>query len=665
MSTSQDLRDSVFYAILPPDIGARISSASLFPKCQEQCSSTVVHDTQGSLSKETLKSFLPKKQMAGPVEGGGPEGTDDQEETPPPLTKEHIKGHVPALKSLIKNHNQRNKGDPIRLDFKLEDTEVQGHDIVKGKEVVDEDLRKSFKEARKIPLTRDIIEFAGPEYKMPTNIKLYDGTTDPEDILSPLRTMRLTQDNGFIILYGVNVSTKPFIWVSDVKRFFIMDVSEVMKISSFMDAVKSPELAKRFSNKVHATVNEMMERLDDFVRSEEAYANTELPKGETRETHRKAPLPFNRRDSRLFCNTHPGDSRRSDYRNSYREENANPTNIRKQRDYRAPYPQPRGEYHNRVAPVLTLDSLTKRPKEILATETSYACPNSSRPCLNPSLKFRKHELILCISSRKNPLYKRLYPAKEAVRNGAGIKEVGSPSESRTTNRKRESPRQGCSPTSKDNQCEVSKPLGKIELEVCLGNSGLCRRTSIKFIVVRAPLPYNIILGRSRLKTLRSIPSTIHSMMKFPTPKGMATLVNRTVIIVECKRLEKKQMMEEESSEGGKEVELTEVLGDGTWRMCIDSKNLNSACPKDYYPLPNIDCKVESVMGFKYKCFLDPYKGYHQIQMAEEDEEKTTFYTDILLHQNAIQAKKHRGYVPEAGRLNVPALNQKKLRGICG
>lgn len=28
--------------------------------------------------------------------------------------------------------------------------------------------------------------------------------------------------------------------------------------------------------------------------------------------------------------------------------------------------------------------------------------------------------------------------------------------------------------------------------------------------------------------------------------------------------------------------------DGSWRMCIDLKNLNSSCPKDYYPLPEID-----------------------------------------------------------------------------
>ncbi|GKA50036.1 reverse transcriptase domain-containing protein [Tanacetum coccineum] len=62
-------------------------------------------------------------------------------------------------------------------------------------------------------------------------------------------------------------------------------------------------------------------------------------------------------------------------------------------------------------------------------------------------------------------------------------------------------------------------------------------------------------------------------------------------------------------------------------MCIDFKDLNKACPKDLYPLPKIDWKIESLMGFKYKCFLDAYKGYHKIQMTKKDEEKTTFHTD--------------------------------------
>ncbi|GJZ83616.1 reverse transcriptase domain-containing protein [Tanacetum coccineum] len=67
--------------------------------------------------------------------------------------------------------------------------------------------------------------------------------------------------------------------------------------------------------------------------------------------------------------------------------------------------------------------------------------------------------------------------------------------------------------------------------------------------------------------------------------------------------------------------------DGSWMMCIDFKDLNKACPKDLYPLPEIDWKIKSLMGFKYKCFLDAYKGYHQIQMTKKDEEKTTFHTD--------------------------------------
>ncbi|GJZ31907.1 reverse transcriptase domain-containing protein [Tanacetum coccineum] len=63
-----------------------------------------------------------------------------------------------------------------------------------------------------------------------------------------------------------------------------------------------------------------------------------------------------------------------------------------------------------------------------------------------------------------------------------------------------------------------------------------------------------------------------------------------------------------------------------WRMCVDFKDLNKACPKDGYPLPEIDWKVESICGYPFNCFLDAYKGYHQIKMANEDEEKTTFIT---------------------------------------
>ncbi|GJU35676.1 reverse transcriptase domain-containing protein [Tanacetum coccineum] len=66
--------------------------------------------------------------------------------------------------------------------------------------------------------------------------------------------------------------------------------------------------------------------------------------------------------------------------------------------------------------------------------------------------------------------------------------------------------------------------------------------------------------------------------------------------------------------------------DDSWRMCVDFKDLNKACPKDGYPLPEIDWKVEYLCRFPFKCFLDAYKGCHQIQIAKEDEGKTTFIT---------------------------------------
>ncbi|GJY42500.1 reverse transcriptase domain-containing protein [Tanacetum coccineum] len=72
--------------------------------------------------------------------------------------------------------------------------------------------------------------------------------------------------------------------------------------------------------------------------------------------------------------------------------------------------------------------------------------------------------------------------------------------------------------------------------------------------------------------------------------------------------------------------IQEEVGKLVERMCVDFKDINKACPKDGYPLLEIDWKVESLCGVPFKCLLDAYKGYHQIQMAEEDEEKIAFIT---------------------------------------
>ncbi|GJY33846.1 reverse transcriptase domain-containing protein [Tanacetum coccineum] len=60
--------------------------------------------------------------------------------------------------------------------------------------------------------------------------------------------------------------------------------------------------------------------------------------------------------------------------------------------------------------------------------------------------------------------------------------------------------------------------------------------------------------------------------------------------------------------------------------CVDFTDLNKARPQDCYPLLEINWKIESLCSYPLKCFLDAYKGYHQIHMAESDEEKTAFHT---------------------------------------
>jgi len=67
---------------------------------------------------------------------------------------------------------------------------------------------------------------------------------------------------------------------------------------------------------------------------------------------------------------------------------------------------------------------------------------------------------------------------------------------------------------------------------------------------------------------------------------------------------------------------------GKWRMCVDFTDLNKACPKDSYPLPNIDALVDSASGCRLLSFLDVFFGYYLIRMQPRDECKTAFMTEM-------------------------------------
>lgn len=61
-----------------------------------------------------------------------------------------------------------------------------------------------------------------------------------------------------------------------------------------------------------------------------------------------------------------------------------------------------------------------------------------------------------------------------------------------------------------------------------------------------------------------------------------------------------------------------------WIMCFDYIDLIHACPKDLYPLPTIDKRIDNSIRYKLLSFMDAYSSYNQIPTFEPDKEKTTF-----------------------------------------
>ena len=61
-----------------------------------------------------------------------------------------------------------------------------------------------------------------------------------------------------------------------------------------------------------------------------------------------------------------------------------------------------------------------------------------------------------------------------------------------------------------------------------------------------------------------------------------------------------------------------------WGVCIDYRRLNEVTRKDHFPLPFMDQLLERVSGHPFYCFRDGYSGYFQIEIAADDQDKTTF-----------------------------------------
>jgi hypothetical protein len=70
-------------------------------------------------------------------------------------------------------------------------------------------------------------------------------------------------------------------------------------------------------------------------------------------------------------------------------------------------------------------------------------------------------------------------------------------------------------------------------------------------------------------------------------------------------------------------------------MCVDFTDLNKACLKDSFPLPQIVMLGDSTTGYGLLSFMDAFSGYNQICMHPTDQEKTAFITNQGLYCNKV------------------------------
>ncbi|GKD93262.1 reverse transcriptase domain-containing protein [Tanacetum coccineum] len=626
-----------------------------------------------------------------------------------------------------KNKERRESTVFTRLGSRGRSTSVHSDSRQESSSVEDDNLSQPWVCAKTDPYTSRIHHFDFPKTRMPSHVKTYNGSEDPEDHLKIFQAdakMERWAMPTWCHMFNSTLTGNARVWFDDlppesidsyndlrkaflknylqqkkcirdpimlhnikqrdgestddfIKRYKsesgnVKGVPECMRISGFVHGITNPELIKRVHKKIPKIVDEIMQVATSFLQGQKAASNQE---------RKKAPQAWRH------------------------QEGGHRQNFKKRGGFRS--------QHKTEKRLDRFTLLTKTPKEILALEKGKfkTPPPMTTPVekRNANKFCEFHGEVGHNTDECNHLRKQIEDMLKAGKLSHIIRELKQFKSGKNSENER--------------------------------NDEHSTSAWIDFMVVRSTSPFNGIIGRPGLQKMKAVPLTTHRMIKFPVMGGslyaekqvksfpsdmfddlrtqkdqtpsveqkktkskLCNLLQRSLDIfawtptdmtgvprqiAEHKlsvwkgcppvRQKKKGQAAERNIAINDEVSKLVTAGimrevhyydwlsnpvmvkksDNSWRMCVDFQDLNKAYPKDGYPLQEIDWKVESLCGFPFKYFMNAYKGYHQIQMTEEDEEKTEFITRsryFLLHKNVFRSKKCRCNLPTISRQDIPWTN---------